>query len=94
MTSYSFPWDGSETKDRFEIETVHSRDQPYRVRVRLGGLYSQRQDKEQQIKDWCNEKFGTSEIRWRNPRWRYASGGLYYFKYEKDMALFLLRWSA
>ena len=94
MTSFilSQIWDGSETKDRFEKETVEG-DQPYRVRVRLGGLFSQRLDREQKIKDWCNEKFGASTKTWRNPRWSYQSGGLYYFKYEKDMALFLLKWS-
>jgi hypothetical protein len=91
-TFFKYSWDGSDTKDKFETRVVEG-DQPYVVIVNIGGLFSQRDKKAKEIKDWCDKQFGASTKTWRNPRWSFYVNQ-YHFKYEKDMALFLLRWSA
>ncbi len=40
-----------------------------------------------QATDWCKEYFGNSGSRW------FEKGQKFYFKDEKDMTLFILRWS-
>lgn len=37
--------------------------------------------------EWCTEHFGKSGTRW------FEKKGKFYFKDEKDMTLFILRWS-
>lgn len=36
---------------------------------------------------WCKEQFGKSGARW------FVKGDKFYFKSEKDMTVFILRWS-
>lgn len=40
-----------------------------------------------QAQAWCEEKFGSSAWRW------FEKKGKFYFKNEKDLTLFILRWS-
>jgi len=44
-------------------------------------------DINQQAQAWCKEKFGSSASRWFEKKDRF------YFKNEKDLSLFILRWS-
>ncbi len=38
-------------------------------------------------RDWCIEQYGKSGARW------FEKAGKFYFKDEKDMTVFILRWS-
>lgn len=40
-----------------------------------------------QATEWCKNQFGKSGSRW------FEKDGKFYFKDEKDMSLFILRWS-
>jgi hypothetical protein len=40
-----------------------------------------------QAKDWCTEQFGSSGHRWFEKKQKF------YFKNERDMTMFILRWS-
>lgn len=40
-----------------------------------------------EMMDWCNECVGTPSVSWRLKNWKW------YFRFKKDYALFLLRWS-
>jgi hypothetical protein len=40
-----------------------------------------------QITDWCREHFGKSGAKW------FEKNGQFYFKDERDMSMFILRWS-
>ena len=40
-----------------------------------------------QAQDWCKQMFGTSSVRW------FEKKDKFYFKNEKDLTLFLLKWS-
>lgn len=69
------------------IEAEH--EQQYRVDL-AGGYW----DTKHQIQMWCRKQFGAHNAKWRNPRWR--SNKLwttYWFKYDRDRTLFVLRWS-
>jgi hypothetical protein len=44
-------------------------------------------DLNSQAQDWCKERFGTSSTRW------FEKKDKFYFKNEKDLTLFILRWS-
>lgn len=91
-TAQVFSWHGEDTKDRIITGEDFTYKQPYWVQPELGGLFSKRYDRYQEINDWCNKTFGASTEAWNNPRWS-ASNRKYWFKYEKDRMLFVLRWS-
>jgi len=44
-------------------------------------------DLNEQAQTWCKDKFGTSASRW------FEKKDKFYFKNEKDLTLFILRWS-
>lgn len=48
---------------------------------------NQYQDIRDQAIAWCQEQFGRSGARW------FGKDGKFYFKDEKDMSMFILRWS-
>jgi hypothetical protein len=50
---------------------------------------------EKKITEWCEEVFGPlSTPGYKNPRWtNKMSWGVWHFKHEADLTLFLLRWS-
>jgi hypothetical protein len=50
---------------------------------------------ERQINEWCSEMFGPIESPgYKNPRWtNKLSWGVWHFKHDADLTLFLLRWS-
>lgn len=76
--------------NKIEIGYAPEYDQPYWVELNLRGSESYRQYEE--VHRWVNEKFGAKSNSWNNPRWS-ASNRKYWFKYEKDRTLFILRWS-
>jgi hypothetical protein len=41
----------------------------------------------EQAQTWCQEKYGRSGVRW------FKKSDKFYFKNEKDLTMFLLRWS-
>ena len=52
-------------------------------------------DEHSSIRDWCTECFGPGG-RNKKLRWRYGwtnDSNVYYFKYSKDLTMFLLRWT-
>jgi hypothetical protein len=55
------------------IEIAHTEDTP--------------RDINQQVQNWCQEKFGKSGARW------FEKKDKFYFKSEKDLTMFILRWS-
>lgn len=91
-TSVGFSWDGEHVKDKILTGEDFTYKQPYWVLPELGGLFSRRWERYQAINDWCCKTFGASTDAWNNPRWS-ASNRKYWFKYEKDRTLFVLRWS-
>ena len=50
---------------------------------------------EREITEWCEETFGSLNTPgYKNPRWtNKMSWGVWHFKHEEDLMLFLLRWS-
>jgi hypothetical protein len=49
---------------------------------------------EREINEWCEENFGAqSTPGYKNPRWtNKMSFGVWHFKHDSDLTLFLLRW--
>lgn len=46
----------------------------------------------EEMTDWCSKMFGHRNTKYNNPRW--STGPFEFrFKYEKDAAMFMLRWS-
>ena len=79
-------------KDQVLIGYSPEYDQPYWAQPELGGLFSRRQQRYEEIDEWVKKTFGESNEGWKNPRWS-ASNRKYWFKYEKDRTLFVMRWS-
>ena len=50
-------------------------------------LDMQKKEYNEQAQAWCRERFGTSASRW------FEKKDKFYFKNEKDLTLFLLKWS-
>jgi hypothetical protein len=50
---------------------------------------------EREITEWCEQTYGPlSTTGYKNPRWtNKMSWGVWHFKHEEDLTLFLLRWS-
>jgi hypothetical protein len=50
---------------------------------------------EKEINEWCSETFGPLDVPgYRNPRWtNKLSYGVWHFKHDADLTLFLLKWS-
>lgn len=80
----------AELRHKIEIGYNGDYDQPYWVDINFSGLGSY--EKYSEVHAWVNEKFGHKTDSWNNPRWS-ASNRKYWFKYEKDRTLFVLRWS-
>ena len=55
--------------------------------VEMGRTESTPLDLNEQAQAWCRERFGTSVSRW------FEKKDKFYFRNEKDLTLFLLRWS-
>lgn len=87
-----FNWSTETKPDELHIGYDPTYNQPYWVQPELGGLFSRRHERYQEINDWCNQTFGASTEGWNNPRWS-ASNRKYWFKYEKDRTLFVMKWS-
>ena len=51
---------------------------------------------EREINQWCEETFGAAETPgYKNPRWtNKMSFGVWHFKHDADLTLFLLRWTS
>ena len=79
-------------KDQMTIGYSPEYNQPYWAEPTLGGPFSRRHKKYQEIHDWAIKTFGDSNDKWNNPRWS-ASNRKYWFKYEKDRTLFVMKWS-
>lgn len=87
MTTWFVP---IETRQKIEIGYNGDYDQPYWVDITFSGHASY--EKYSEVHAWVNDKFGAKSNTWNNPRWS-ASNHKYWFKYEKDRTLFVLRWS-
>ena len=75
---------------KLEIGYAEEYEQSYWVQLNFTGSNSY--DEYTKVHEWVNEKFGRKTNTWNNPRWS-ASNRKYWFKYEKDRTLFVLRWS-
>lgn len=91
-TQQVYSWFGEDTKDKLLTGEDFTYKQPYWAQPELGGLFSSRWKRYTAINEWCCKTFGESNDAWKNPRWS-ASDRKYWFKYEKDRMLFVLRWS-
>ena len=87
-----FNWSTETKPDELIIGYESKYNQPYWVQPELGGLFSRRQKRYEEIYQWCEKTFGASTEAWKNPRWS-ASNRKYWFKYEKDRTMFVMRWS-
>ena len=69
---------------------VHKNKYKYWAKVK-GGRFGL----EREITGWCEETFGALETPgYKNPRWtNKISWGVWHFKHEHDLTLFLLRWT-
>ena len=76
------------TKFNVTMEYEPDQKQKYLVRV-IGSNWSQIEE----MKEWVTASFGPKKLNWYNPRWTQAGYSWWRFKYEKDAAFFLLRWS-
>lgn len=79
-----------ELRKKIDIGYAPEYDQPYWVELNLSGMRSY--EEYTKVHEWVNDKFGHKTDSWNNPRWS-ASNRKYWFKYEKDRTLFVLRWS-
>ena len=79
------------TTNKIEIGYAPEYEQPYWVELNLP-LSRDSYDEYTKVHAWVNEKVGAKNPAWNNPRWS-ASNRKYWFKYEKDRTLFVLRWS-
>jgi hypothetical protein len=82
---------GENTTFRIERGYDSSMKQKHRVRV-LGSHYAHPGIIDE-MKQWVNDTFGAKTHGWWNPRWSYASYGIWHFKNEADATFFILRWS-
>lgn len=80
----------NELRKRIDLGYAPEYDQPYWVELNLSGMRSY--EEYTKVHEWVNDKFGRKTDSWNNPRWS-ASNRKYWFKYEKDRTLFVLRWS-
>lgn len=55
--------------------------------VEIGRTESTPLDLNEQAQAWCRERYGTSASRW------FEKKDKFYFRNEKDLTLFLLKWS-
>jgi hypothetical protein len=83
-------WIPEKTTNKIEFGYSPEYDQPYWVELNVRGRESYLRYEE--VHAWVNAKFGEKTAGWNNPRWS-ASNRKYWFKYEKDRTLFILRWS-
>lgn len=79
-------------KDSVNVGYSPEYEQPYWAEPIAGGIFSRRQQRYADIDEWVRKTFGDSNEGWKNPRWS-ASNRKYWFKYEKDRTLFVMRWS-
>lgn len=80
----------NELRKKIDLGYAPEYDQPYWVELNLSGMRSY--EEYAKVHEWVNDKFGHKTDSWNNPRWS-ASNRKYWFKYEKDRTLFVLRWS-
>ena len=55
--------------------------------IELAHTESSPLDLNDQVQVWCTERFSTSAVRW------FEKKDKFYFRNEKDLTLFILRWS-
>ena len=86
-------FDNVDITRKIEIGYDSVYEQPYWVKVDFRG--SRSWEEYTNVRNWVSEKFGAKTSTWNNPRWSgsNSSPGKYWFKYEKDRTIFVLRWS-
>jgi hypothetical protein len=92
MNSYADQW--FTTMAERKIEITHGElvgKQKFKYWVKVNGPWGL----ERQINEWCSETYGALDTPgYNNPRWdNRRKFGVYNFKHEADVTLFLLRWA-